>query len=148
MSHNFVIEDPCVDIDREELVDDGHRAPTCSRMDLCDNNINGWYRVNKHGKRHPTPSDGIVTRNACVRNETDCCGERVQIRVVNCQSYYAYELKARTTCPERYCFGNVENDIDCIANNGTFGHNSGCHLQTNTVLEVISAFLLLWMCSR
>ncbi|XP_069142549.1 uncharacterized protein [Argopecten irradians] len=157
--------DPCESIDRDELKGDKYRSTTCSRKDLCDDSISGWYKVSKPGKdntglkmfdqcpvpgscgaespiwlsdAHPSPDDGIVTRDACVRNEKDCCGERFQIKVVNCKSYYVYELKARPTCPERYCFGDADIDI-------TFGRNNGFRLQSsNMFVQLVYLVLLVW----
>ncbi|XP_069101510.1 pancreatic secretory granule membrane major glycoprotein GP2-like [Argopecten irradians] len=173
----IVILDPCADFERADLPDDGHRAATCAPNDLCDSDVSGWYRVHKTDDEdsaiqmtdtcpepgncgatspiwledtHPSPEDGIVTRSACVRNETDCCGERFQIQVVNCQSYYVYELKARSTCPERYCFGHVSNGNSCLQGNDTIveGNNANS-LQDNTILKTVLAFqFVMWFVMR
>ncbi|XP_033745542.1 oncoprotein-induced transcript 3 protein-like [Pecten maximus] len=166
--------DPCEDIDREELKDDGYRSATCSRTDMCDKVTDGWYRVTKPDNddtglqmfdkcpgqlscgtaspiwledQHPTSSEGIVSRNVCVRNNTGCCGERFQIRVVNCQSFFVYELKARTTCPQRYCFGNVSTDSNCVIENSTLDRNSGFRLQRHSMVDLILSFLVSWIWS-
>lgn len=57
-------------------------------------------------KNHPVPSDGVVNRRVCIQNPSDPCNHDLQIRVVNCGSFYLYKLqRLRNKCDLnwRYC---------------------------------------------
>lgn len=57
-------------------------------------------------ENHPVPSDGVVNRRLCIQNPSAPCNRELQIRVVNCGSFYLYQLqRLRTHCGLnwRYC---------------------------------------------
>ncbi|XP_055956862.1 uncharacterized protein LOC130010536 [Patella vulgata] len=57
---------------------------------------------------HPSLSDDIVDRVACVTSLSSTCHVSYQIRIKNCQDFMAYYLVKAKGCNERYCFGNAE----------------------------------------
>lgn len=63
----------------------------------CNTHHGGWMLGG-----HPSIEEGIVTRTVCLR--WDCNGlDKIQIRVVNCNQYYLYELKSTQSGGRRYC---------------------------------------------
>lgn len=52
----------------------------------------------------PEVRDGVVTRDACKVGPNNCCEEKLEIKVVNCNLYTAYCLRPLRRCEERYCF--------------------------------------------
>ena len=68
----------------------------------CGTDSPGWLNGS-----HPTVAEGVVTREACYTDGSDCCSWSSIIKVKNCSSYYVYELQ-RTIhwTPSRYC-GNA-----------------------------------------
>merc|ERR1712228_696724 len=62
----------------------------------CNTHHGGWMLGG-----HPSIEEGIVARTVGLR--WDCNGtDKIQIRVVNCNQFYLYELKT-TSCSLRYC---------------------------------------------
>ena len=64
---------------------------------------------------HPSPSDGVVTREACGNFENHdagyqqsfpCCEMKSTIAVKNCGSFYVYFLRPPVSCPQAYCAGD------------------------------------------
>ena len=67
----------------------------------CGGHIQGYLIEN-----HPVPSDGVVNRQLCLQNRTHLCSRQKQMRVVNCGSFYLYQLqRLRNNCHLnwRYC---------------------------------------------
>ncbi|KAK6180909.1 hypothetical protein SNE40_008874 [Patella caerulea] len=56
---------------------------------------------------HPSSSDGIVDREACVAYPNSTCYASYHIQIKNCQDFMAYYLVKAKGCNERYCFGTV-----------------------------------------
>ena len=55
---------------------------------------------------HPVPSDGVVNRHVCIQNPPDSCRRKIQVPVVNCGSFYLYQLRRlKDNClfTWRYC---------------------------------------------
>ena len=115
------------------ILDEAHRAQRNVlqlHQPCCDDKlVPGWYRFKEAvGDRmpdkcvsdfssgtmppgwlngtHPTIADGVVTRTVCFRRIADCCSWHEIIKVMNCSSYYVYELQKLTWCNRRYC-GNA-----------------------------------------
>ena len=56
-------------------------------------------------ENHPVPSDGVVNRLMCFQNPADACNRQNQIRVVNCGSFYLYQLqRLRSNCDLNWRF--------------------------------------------
>ena len=97
----------------------------------CDDNLSkGWYRFGQGAgnqmnrkctdnyycsarfnsylsKDHPGLYDGIVSRTVCFHQDNvSCCLWSQSIRVLNCGTYYVYELHAAKRCNARYCGTN------------------------------------------
>ena len=94
---------------------------------LCDNFITqGWYRFmgaagtkmstsvvpdhhcNTHASSwltgaHPSVADGIVSRRVCFGWSGNSCYGAMNIRMVNCYSFYLYELSSTPYCSLRFC---------------------------------------------
>ena len=82
----------------------GDRMPDkCVSQPSCGTMFPGWLN-----DTHPTIADGAVTRKVCFRGERGCCSLHVIIKVMNCSSYYVYELQRCLPFPWhcRYC-GNA-----------------------------------------
>ena len=98
----------------------------------CDRSISGWYRFDgaagthlptscvprsdtsiivceTHGVSwlngsHPSISEGKVTRQVCFSWASNCCVVSTDIDVINCGSYYIYNLVPLASwCQRRYC---------------------------------------------
>ena len=57
-------------------------------------------------ENHPVPSDGVVNLQLCIQNPSELCYRKKQISVVNCGSFYLYQLqRIRNNCnlTWRYC---------------------------------------------
>lgn len=61
-----------------------------------------WYFAGDH----PSPTDGIVTRTACLPT-VDCKNVKYEIQLLNCEKFTAYYLKRPRSCDQAYCFGKV-----------------------------------------
>ena len=71
---------------------------------LCGTNYPGWLQGG-----HPRKIGEEAERTVCIYNNGRCCVNRVNIRVINCQSYYVYYLKPFSStlylwCNRVYCF--------------------------------------------
>jgi hypothetical protein len=64
----------------------------------CDTDAPG-YMVGEH----PAVEDGEVTRKVCFHWSSNSCLWNQDIQVVNCGSYYVYELVNAPSCSLRYC---------------------------------------------
>ena len=80
----------------------GDRMPDKCVSDFsCGTMFPGWLNGT-----HPTFADGVVTRTVCFGGIEDCFSWHEIIKVMNCSSYYVYELQRLTWCDRRYC-GNA-----------------------------------------
>ncbi|EDO34586.1 predicted protein, partial [Nematostella vectensis] len=70
----------------------------CPSENLCNTDATGWVNG-----AHPTVEEGIVTRRVCYHWSTNCCSWSNDIRILNCGSYYIYELIKPPVCYLRYC---------------------------------------------
>ncbi|XP_062569509.1 uncharacterized protein LOC134231560 [Saccostrea cucullata] len=59
----------------------------------------------KHQGTHPTISDGIVNRTACLSGSESFCEKNITIQIKNCGGFYVYKLKNTSSCSSAYCFG-------------------------------------------
>ena len=76
----------------------GDRMPDkCVLMYRCGTKHPGWLNGT-----HPTVAEGVVTREVCYTDHSDC----YIIKVKNCSSYYVYELQRTRESDSRYC-GNA-----------------------------------------
>ena len=65
----------------------------------CKTHAGGWLNG-----AHPTTSEGEVTRTVCFAWSSSCCYWSMNIKVLNCGSYYIYYLaKPSAGCSLRYC---------------------------------------------
>ena len=67
----------------------------------CGGEVQGYLN-----ESHPAPRDGVVNLQLCIQNPSDLCYRQKQIRVVNCGSFYLYQLqRLRNNCnlTWRYC---------------------------------------------
>jgi len=53
----------------------------------------------------PSVDDGIVSRQACLKQGPDCCSVHVDIEVKNCDGFFVYNLARIPDCYSVYCFG-------------------------------------------
>ena len=67
-------------------------------MDSCGTAVPGWLNG-----AHPTVAEGIVTRQACFHWLDGPCQWGVNIKVVNCNTHFLYELPDVLVCKARYC---------------------------------------------
>jgi hypothetical protein len=66
---------------------------------FCGTDAAGWLNGT-----HPTPEEGIVSREACFSIGGDPCGGGSGfIEVLNCQAFFLYKLVDITACNYRYC---------------------------------------------
>ncbi|XP_032230168.2 uromodulin [Nematostella vectensis] len=70
----------------------------CPSENLCNTHATGWVNG-----AHPTVEEGIVTRKVCYHWSSSCCNWSNDIRILNCGSYYIYELIKPPGCSLRYC---------------------------------------------
>ncbi|XP_032692060.1 pancreatic secretory granule membrane major glycoprotein GP2 [Lontra canadensis] len=94
---------------------------------LCDRDMNGWYRfVGDGGVRlpetcvpayrcktdapmwlngtHPTIEEGIVSRTACAHWSSNCCLWKTEVQVKACLGeFHVYRLQGTPKCNLRYC---------------------------------------------
>lgn len=73
-------------------------ATTCPSTHHCNTHATGWLNG-----AHPSEAEGIVTRTVCFNWSSGCCTWSKSIRVVNCGSFYLYELGPSPICNGRYC---------------------------------------------
>ncbi len=64
----------------------------------CGTDAPGWLNGT-----HPTPQDGIVDRQVCFNWNANQCNWNSNIQVVNCGSFYLYNLDQPGPCDLRYC---------------------------------------------
>ena len=57
---------------------------------------------------HPAPQDGEVTRKICYHWNNNSCNWSNDIQVVNCGSYYVYQLSSVPSCNLRYCTDPIQ----------------------------------------
>ncbi|KAK3754727.1 hypothetical protein QZH41_007046 [Actinostola sp. cb2023] len=76
-------------------------ATSCVPTYRCGTYAPGWMNGS-----HPTPAEGIVTRNVCYHWASQCCYLNNMIRVKNCGGFYVYELDQPPGCALRYCGSN------------------------------------------
>ncbi|XP_021374038.1 uncharacterized protein LOC110463614 isoform X2 [Mizuhopecten yessoensis] len=99
-------------------------CPYYGKNGQCDSSLTErWYRVdlpmvttcpdiNSCGTSYPVwlngtlPTNGTVTRKACMRGYTSCCEKEYTIVLKKCTTFMAYCLQHTTGCAERYCFGS------------------------------------------
>ena len=92
----------------------------------CGGEVQAYLREN-----HPAPSDRVVNRKLCIQNPSGPCNRQKQIRVVNCGSFYLYQLqKLRNVCDLnwRYCTNGKGKHLPVKCNhnhNDDFDHNHG-----------------------
>ncbi|XP_053404692.1 von Willebrand factor D and EGF domain-containing protein-like [Mercenaria mercenaria] len=94
---------------------------SCTKPYHCGTHIPLWINGTK-----PTVSDGIVNRQVCGTHPTssDCCLYKDTIRVKNCGTFYAYELKPTRGCSYAYCAGN---GVPCPPDKwSATGYEPGC----------------------
>ncbi|XP_036420882.1 pancreatic secretory granule membrane major glycoprotein GP2-like [Colossoma macropomum] len=124
--------DPC---NNYTSLDQPWRANNETGSGICDRNFiwNGWYRLFFYGMNirmaescvptsrcgsyytlwlngpHPQIEDGVVTRQVCGNQGSDCCYfTSTQIRVKACpDNYYIYEFVRPIYCNMAYCTSNV-----------------------------------------
>ncbi|KAI4890925.1 hypothetical protein NFI96_021550 [Prochilodus magdalenae] len=125
------VTDPCYNY---LSLDQPWRANNETGLEISDKdfNWNGWYRLFYYGMNirmsescvptyrcgayytvwlsdsHPQIEDGVVTRQVCGNDGSDCCNIRLNpIRVKACPgSYYVYELVSPFFYDTAYCTGN------------------------------------------
>ena len=73
-------------------------ASSCVPVHRCGTDITGWMEGS-----HPTIDEGVVARKVCFHAYNSCCYKSVVIDVLNCGSFYVYQLKKLTFCNLRYC---------------------------------------------
>lgn len=73
-------------------------ATTCPSTNHCNTQGTGWLNG-----AHPSEAEGIVTRTVCFNWSGNCCNWSKSIKVVNCGSFYLYELGPSPVCNVRYC---------------------------------------------
>ena len=68
---------------------------------ICGTDWPGWLQG-----EHPRVIGKEVQRTVCFHYNGNCCFDRVNIKVINCQSYYVYYLTpfSYPTCNRVYCF--------------------------------------------
>ncbi len=64
----------------------------------CGTHAPGWLNGS-----HPSAADGVVSRQACFHFFSDTCNWSSTINVVNCGSFFLYELADPGVCRLRYC---------------------------------------------
>ena len=64
----------------------------------CGTDAPGWFNG-----VHPTPGDGVVDGEVCFHWNGDQCRWTSNIQVVNCGSFYLYNLVTPPNCELRYC---------------------------------------------
>ena len=78
-------------------------------------------------ENHPVPSDGVVNRQVCIQNPSNSCKRQSPIRVVNCGSFYLYQLQTlRDSCGLnwRYCTNGKGKNLTIKCNhNHNHNHN-------------------------
>uniref|UniRef100_A0AAR2KLN1 UMOD/GP2/OIT3-like D8C domain-containing protein n=1 Tax=Pygocentrus nattereri TaxID=42514 RepID=A0AAR2KLN1_PYGNA len=133
--------DPCYSY---TALNDTWRSSTDSTTNShCDANVNwvGWYRLFYQGQSakmpescvssyrcgtmfpiwlngsHPNVQDGVVVRQTCASQGSDCCFYKAfPIQVKACPgNYYVYEFVQPNFCYAAYCTGNVKHLNACIS---------------------------------
>jgi hypothetical protein len=64
--------------------------------------------------RHPTEVGKEEDRTACAPVPWVFpldCGEKYDIKVINCSGFYLYQLKAPKRCTYAYCAGRLKQDL-------------------------------------
>ena len=90
----------------------------------CGGEVQGYLN-----ESHPAPRDGVVNLQLCIQNPSDLCYRQKQIRVVNCGSFYLYQLqKLKNNCDLtwRYCTNGRGKHLPIKCNhnhNDDLGHN-------------------------
>ncbi|RMX43629.1 hypothetical protein pdam_00023621 [Pocillopora damicornis] len=90
-------------------------ATHCIPRQSCNSRMVGWIG----GGDHPTIAYQKVTRTVYMHHKSSCqflSYPGTDIR--NCSGFYVYKLKSTTTCFQRYCGVNDENDA-CSTNPGS-----------------------------
>ncbi|XP_043550581.1 uncharacterized protein LOC122552147 isoform X2 [Chiloscyllium plagiosum] len=133
MFPNSKIADPCVN---HTVLDPTRRSiklglKECLYRDECGNNLQqGWYSFNSSGEwmipenaipidhcctrstgwlngRHPSVSEGEVTRTICFNWNNNNCSSRQDIIIKKCSTFFVYELKPTQFCNAGYCAERV-----------------------------------------
>ncbi|XP_066022741.1 uromodulin-like isoform X1 [Pocillopora verrucosa] len=79
--------------------DAGTKMPTqCVPEWRCGAFLSGWLKGG-----HPTLADGEVFSEVCFTRVGDCCNRSNHIKVLNCGSYFIYQLQKPPRCASRYC---------------------------------------------
>ena len=133
----LLLGNPCEDSNIKELSAGDRSVSYQADTDKCDatdSEINSewqhWYRVTGNAgnalrvnapasescgaeanvylrEHHPYPSEGVVSKQACVRTPSDTCKREIEINVINCGPFYLYQLlELRPSCNQktwRYC---------------------------------------------
>ncbi|XP_067883778.1 uncharacterized protein [Heterodontus francisci] len=123
------LTDPCVN---HTVLDQPWRSIDCdvtvgSGQEKCDDNLaQGWYRFKSSGGwkipdtvvpdfhcstratgwlqgSHPSVGNGEVTRTVCFNKAGNRCHWTQEIKIINCSSYFVYELKPPPDCEAVYC---------------------------------------------
>ncbi len=68
----------------------------------CGTHAPGWLNGT-----HPTVFDGLVTRQVCFHWSADTCNWSADIQIVNCGTFYLYNLADPLVCRLRYCGSDV-----------------------------------------
>ena len=125
VSFDFVV-DPCYEYKNLSDLQRKSSYETPEYEELCDRELNGWYRFvgaagtkmpttdvaafrcgTKHSGwldgTHPTLEHGEVSRRVCFSTQKEACSFNNQISVKNCSSYYIYKLGQPLKCDSRYC---------------------------------------------
>ena len=77
----------------------GTRMPTTRpAIYSCNTDSPGWLNG-----RHPTVTEGKVTRTVCFRWSASDCEYSTNIHVANCGSFYIYYFSGTPRCWLRYC---------------------------------------------
>ena len=76
-------------------------AEKCVLKGRCGTDFSGWLN-----HTHPTVTEGVVSRNVCFSGKKFCCVGSHSIKVMNCSSYYVYELQSIVVCKILRSCGN------------------------------------------
>lgn len=94
---------------------------TCVKPYHCGTHIPLWMNGTE-----PSVADGIVSRQICGPHavNSDCCYYKDTVRVKNCGTFFAYELKPARGCSYSYCAGT---GVPCPPDKwSASGYEPGC----------------------
>ncbi|XP_078351531.1 uncharacterized protein LOC144636245 [Oculina patagonica] len=88
-------------------------ATYCIPKESCNTHRTAWINGD-----HPNVAYGLVSTTVCMHWGLRCCDKSYPVDIRNCSGYYVYKLQYPSSCSERYCGVNDENDA-CPGNDGS-----------------------------